>query len=375
MKKGSMGNKLNQEPRSKTLDEILAIEWSDYKNRLTKYEAELTQATTVKVVIGCDDSRVDVPVGLQDNGDFYILLPVIGGGVPSRDGLASLILYLTEKRGSLSNVEIYASQHGGNEEVSATISGEPVPKHTCGARAVRGEMPDSVYQKYAGIPRHEVPEALDEEMNLPAMLVHSAANLEADIVANAQKTVAGITEILAELNSSEVPVYSAVYNHNKKTLTTLNGEGLEEETAEMPGFHNFEKDYQDPAMTVGKFGPRLAGIADGVLAPYIIGLGENNDFNTYAATFEDLKVLFSDMSYAVSHHAKHINHPDEPHADHNFESLKHALIFVQDTAYAEQLDTYINTDFFQSHYAQIFASVGGLHVQNVDTGKVRHYIF
>lgn len=359
-------------------------------NRIKQFQKSANEADQVVLTLGCSDSRVRLPENLvilhDKNGKeisvLFIMLPTIGGGVPSRSRLYRTVSDIISWGVKSEKIRILVTQHGDTLEIQERIgryglSQEPKQLLSCGLRKFFAQYANELSYirtvlaawsdryKQESNDRNKVldivplellsescPEAYQEISKLskktgrvPRRLLIRAAyrNATFDIEENGEAVRSKIAEYLREEEFREIfsscTVGLADYDHNLKVLhfahpyTSLN---WNERVVEFKDIAQRTVPYQDPEFVTVTFSRNLLPIPDTVLYPESTYLNDKNHRLQIDATFrsaistpkpEALLCGIAEASYAVLHNLG--GH------DSNFKRLSEVAIICDSDNYFE----------------------------------------
>ena len=346
---------------SKPLGELsvdgLAIELRDAEWRRQRFFEVLAQADRAIIMIGCDDSREDVPIAMEPGellrvGDKtlgFLFVPVIGGGSPEAALLKAAYEECRAHGIAGERLSILATQHGSTAEVSMALipgGGLMANNITCGARKA----------------------ALSRGSGLPADLQEIICRQDASMLGNISRTRQGVEGLLRD-NDIPCRVEMAYYDHELKTIHMLdeNGRQLGTTPPINTGLSCWRDSFQDPRVTVLSYGPKAASTPHGVAFPATVGTKGNNDFSAAAADEAGLLRALAEIEYPL------LNKLDCCRgASHggNFEHLDAVVVLVDDKAHALDFKRVLATK--ETLNRMLRESLGGLFLCRLSDGDVQY---
>lgn len=260
------------------------------RERVSGYHKEIaSRAKWLIIFVGCCDSRVEVPDGIQlilDKDEKLIevafqYLPVIGAGAPDETLLNGVIDTYVEAGMQRSQIMVVIAQHGSHDEVSYAMNqnnANPLEHATCGARAHYG----------------------DEK--LPKILAdHLQKNMVSANIVDNGTGVAEKTRRRLYPKNDRVNVYSAMTDHNNKVIYFLEENPVFGSQIIIPNVKPWLRDDQNPEHAVMVAGEEVIYYPLQQLLRRSITRKGNNHFKA-AATGESqlLKVALSEIGYATA---------------------------------------------------------------------------
>ncbi|HYD34842.1 MAG TPA: hypothetical protein VD999_02135 [Vitreimonas sp.] len=337
--------------------------------RMRKHIEQAKSADKLVFFIGCDDSRVDVPTGIHGvdgKQTVFQFIPAIGGGVPSIDMLHAVISNYLQEGVDHNKFVVMVTQHGSTEEIEARVNqGDTSTGETCGARAVARKNPG--LKGLVGDPEAAQHAAeLSTQTGFPRQLILTVAELQPDILENEIQATLQTQQMLAKLGYGAIPVVGGYYDHKAKMVHLAeNGDGAITTSIEMPKIEKWKHEHQDPATLVLSYGPKVASYPDGVILNRTVGEGYNNDFNAAAVSKDRLMAAFSELWYAISHNAQHVEPDTFGHAHNaNFKSAERVIVAVDDAQHAQDVIELMQTTQFKNEMKPL-SVFGGIYLVNV----------
>lgn len=262
--------------------EITSLIKADAKGvneRIDTYFKELLEADEVIYAIICCDSRVVLPKGVHKvnwKKRIYCPIPVIGGGIPSKNTLLSILRTHRHAGVPIEKMSIVDIQHGSTEEIAHALpNGEGDQggcDATCGARRHFGHAHGLLGKRLESILR------------------------SSDIRKNGEGVCSEICEILADTEFKRLQVTSAFMDHNLKILHSVS------DRLRLPKVKPWGEPGQNPRIGTSRIGEKASATHDTVCLPHLSSDRDSNNFNSVASgDIQDIRDCLTDMSYLLSH--------------------------------------------------------------------------
>ena len=331
----------------------LQLEFSGVNARVNNFYADLRKAHEVIILMGCDDSREDVPVRLVEIPDRklkvgFLFVPVLGGGVPDGAVLRAVHQKFRDEQIPADKISFMTTQHGNTQEVQHALEEPPDTgtKITCGARKARAEGTAA----------------------LPSELAELISALESDMIENGLKSFRALEQMLPQLGI-KAGLTCGLYDHELKTVAFLDRHGNKTEQKINLGLNEWHESFQDPAYVVISAGIKAAAVPHGVAFPLSIGVKGNNDFNITAADTAGLLRALAEAEYPLLHAYEHRSPRGHAH-DLNFKNLSGVIALCDDTCFVEKLQNALTE---RPKFRELVASLfGGFFIARLDTEGVQY---
>lgn len=367
-----------------TFIDSLKKELEGVRGRIETYKKGLQSVKKILIVVGCDDTRVGVTpeiVEVDGQSTMMIYTPKIGGGVPSAEEIQSILDALSDL-GCTNDIEVILTQHGSTDEVLGHSH-----EIACGLRAKYADIALSypeLASEFLQIAEREsvtsetvlsnLPERmrailseLSQKTHLPIRLLKIALlnNGSGDIAENGRIVEKRTTAVFEKAGIS-VPVKSARYDHNRKSIVFSDGDAI------AAGVEEWKENFQDPRYVVISIGKMASIISDGIILPETVGI-TNNDFSTGAiANQESILDAFAEAWYAAHNH--HSAEQGHPHGQ-NFIQTSACVLLCDGDAELELVNSVLKSDEYRNDYAEAFGSfVDGIVAVNLQTGELKKIV-
>lgn len=358
----------------------LRAELRSVGERMQMYEVQLTGSERVVIVVGCDDSRVGVPIEVID-GTSYIYLPVIGGGIPEKEMLDAVLTQLkTLKITPRNKVQILLTQHGSTEEIKLVFAkdAEEACRHiTCGLRAVVEQNRDE-FQKL----RHALTsylrtqnvadflraatllDQISKSTGVPRrLLLRAVHNNKSSYM---QANLRAVLEAVESMSLGVKAILTGYYDHELKRIELTGRFTSHSGNIQLP-LEPWQNTFQDPSVITISFGPRAAVVHNGVILPDTIGSEPGKSFNAVASsTTDQLTNALAEAWYAAN---------SATSGDHgqNFVSTNRCIILCDNQAFVETAKKVLGSEEFLTELGEAYQKVGPIILVNLEQADAEEY--